>query len=294
MKEKLENRISAKVTESSIKALALIRKNVSELYPKVCSEIITRYVSNKKDIDRWSSIKSEERIEHLPEFLESLRGRWTQDIASQFCPSNLNPEIAEQVVIKIIKRAVIEGNLDPETADNEFRYRCSLGSFLVSEDFTKKLGLDYFVLYNKERRIYYPTKEGRTILAAIGGYASMQKSKGVHGLSKKQRILNAKKAGKKGGAVTLRNRVGIYALTPLERREAQRQAVLASGKDLWNEETINYLVYLTANPEYVYPDSHNHQGLPNWKKIAEQLNSKYRTSRTAKAIKNKYCKIRQK
>ena len=288
MEGELEKKISFGITELQIRALVVINKNVNQLYPVVHPEVINLYISNTQEIDKWNNLHPEDRIRHPPEFLESLRGRWTMDLGTKFCPPNLNRDVARQVIAKIIKRAVKEGELNQEIVDNERRYRCSIGSFLVGEDIVEKLGQDHFVLYDKERSFYYPTKEGRTLLATMGGYASLEQSKGVHGLSKEQIILNAGNAGKKGGVTALRNKSGIHALTVQERREIGKLGALAMGMNPWNQETVDYLISLVTNPGYKFPEDHNHRGLPNWQKITEELNSKCETSRSVRAVMLKY------
>lgn len=288
MEGELERKISHGVSEPQIRALAVIRRSLNELYPEVHAELIDRYISDKDEIDRWNNLSPEDRVKGLPDFLDSLKGRWTPDLAAHFCPPNLNQGIAEAVVLQILKKAVREGDLEPEIADNEYRYRCSLGSFLVGKDIVEKLGHDHFVLYDEERKIYYPTNEGRSLLATMGGYASLEQIKGVHGLSREQRILNAGKAGKKGGATSIRNKSGYHAQTIEERREFGRQGAQASGAVPWNNECVDYLISLIANQEYRFPESHNHRGLPNWQKITEELNSKYGMDRTVKAVRSAY------
>ena len=86
----LERKILQEVSEPQIRALAVIRRSVSELYSDVHAGLISKYIPDTKEIDRWNSINPNDKVEHLPEFLESLRGRWTADLATQFCPSNLN------------------------------------------------------------------------------------------------------------------------------------------------------------------------------------------------------------
>lgn len=290
MEGKLERKIGIDVSEKN-KVLGIIGKTVNNLYPKIHTELIDIYISDQNDIKRWYNLIPQERVENLPYFLDLFRGRWVADLANYFCPIIFNKKMAENVVLEIIKKAVREGELESEIANNESKYRCSVGSFLVGEDTVERLGKDHFVLYDSERRIYYPTKEGRILLAIRGGYACMEKSKGIHGLSKEQRVLNGRKGGKKSGAITLQNKLGIHAQTIEEKRNFARMAVEAKGFVLWNKEAIDYLISLVANPNYKYPEGHNHSGLPNWQKITEELNSKYEMNRTVEAVSLKYSKV---
>ena len=284
MEGELERKISPEVSVPQIRALAVLKKSVSELYSEVHTEIIHRYISDKGNIDRWNNLSPESRVENLPAFLDSLKGRWTSDLATSFCPPNLNQKMAENVVLQILKKAVREGDIKSEIADNEYKYRCSIGSFLVGEDIVKKLGQDHFVLYDQERKIYYPTKEGRILLATMGGYASLEQSRGVHGLTKEQRIINAGNAGKKGGSISLQNKVGIHAYTIEERRQFGKLATQARGMIAWSDESVAYLISLLADSVYRFPEGSNHRGLPNWKKITEDLNAKCNMNRTVRAV----------
>ena len=287
MNKKVEEELPEPASESKIRALGMIKRYTEKLYDYISTEVFSYFFTDGEVIERWESLNPKERVKFLPEFLEDLKDRWTSEIASQFCPEKLNNDIARSVIFRTIRQGVIKGDIEEEDRERERKYRMSVGSFLLGEEIVRDLGIANFVLYDENRRLYYPTQDGRELLAKVGGYASLEKSKGVHGLTKEERVGNASSAGKIGGALSYKKGVGIHQQTVEERKQIGRLGAIATGMKPWEEEETEYLKLLLKDPTKRYPEDHNHRGMPNCGQIASKLNTKYDMNRTPNAVRIK-------
>jgi hypothetical protein len=134
------------------------------------------------------------------------------------------------------------------------------------------------------------------------GHEGRIAKKGVFSLTPEQTRANAIL----GGQASYENGLGINGYTPEERKKVSKKAVESRGELPWVEGLdkkgrhylgeVEYVMHLCEDPAYQHP-SGQHQGKPNWRIIAAELNGKYhygKPVRTPNAVKWQVCKARKK
>ena len=124
------------------------------------------------------------------------------------------------------------------------------------------------------------------------GLETYEQGLGIYALTPEQRIEYNKQAGLKGGAKAYQQGKGIYALTPEQKREYGRKGVISRGQTPWAEESIDEKV---SEIERAY----NLFQLPEYtiSLIAKKLNEEYHNNtrvRTRKSVEGALRKYRKK
>jgi hypothetical protein len=196
----------------------------------------------------------------------------------------------EQVIaVKLAKQTGMVIAQDyPQIADN-YKAGDTLRKIAKEYGFLEKYGITEVVAINavhcalhelvSEAELSKLKSDHQSQGSKTGGKKNYEQGLGIFSLTPEQNV----EAQKKGGKNNYERGHGIFSLTPERKADVARKSVLARGLTPWSTEEKIYLSDLCQTSEYRH-SSGNHVGMPDYKKIAAELESKFGTKRTALAL----------